>query len=185
MFTELERTRLEKRNDATMDPKEKRYNDMIVRNKIKQWLEDTKDVLFAIDKLPKKQVRKLATDEQAFNLLTIDRHFLDALEFAQIQGNSIEDAVAVKTIRSIDKWEKWARKAEENDFMRNIKLILILNNYKSYLDTSPALDEYLLKNTDKLKNWISSDLATIGNGPGQISIKPGHLEDKSARKTIK
>jgi hypothetical protein len=165
MFTELERSRLEKRNDANVDPKEKRYNDMIVRNKIKHWLEDTSDVLFAIEKLPKKQVSKLGTDKQLINLLTVGQHFLDASEFAQIQGNSIEDAVAVKTIRSNDDvWEKWAHKAKENDFIRNAKFFLILNKYKSYLELSPALNEYLSENANGWEYWnIKEFMSYLGD----------------------
>jgi hypothetical protein len=172
MLTQLERTRLDMRDDASMDGKEKRYNDMIVRNKLKQWMEDSADVKYAINKLPEKQIRKLATDNQIFNLLTIARHFLDALEFAQVQGNSIDDAVAVKTTKNIDDyWEKWARKAEDKDFVRNSKLFIILNYYRSYLEKSPALEEYFLKHRDKWNNWISEDIRTVGNDPGRTSIQ--------------
>jgi hypothetical protein len=172
MLTQLERARLEKRDDASMDGKEKRYNDMIVRNKLKQWLEDSADVKFAIDKLPKKQISKLATDDQIFNLLAIAPHFLDALEFTQVQGNSIDDAVAIKRTKSIDdNWVQWARKAEDKDFVRNFKLFIILNYYRSYLEKSPALDEYYLKHMDKWKNWISKDILTVGNDQWLKSIQ--------------
>jgi hypothetical protein len=172
MFTELERTRLEKRDDASIDAKEKRYNDMIVRNKMKQWLDDSTEVLFALDKLPKKQIRKLATDAQVFNLHTIGFRFVDALEFAQIQGNSINDAVAVKTNKSIgDKWEKFARKPEEKDFMRNAMLFFILNSYRSYLEKSPALEEYFSKHIDEWNNWISKDIVTMATTQGRTSIQ--------------
>jgi hypothetical protein len=165
MLTEIEQARLEgwenEDQKEKVTPAHRRYNNMIVRDKIRQWMEDTKDVLFAIDKLPKKQVRTLATDELIYNLLTIALCFLDASDFAQIQGNSIEDAMAVRAIKNIEdgQWEKWARKAEERDFERNHNLFWILSilaNYTSYLNISPALNEYILKKIEGAKSEDSN-----------------------------
>jgi len=158
MLTELERSRLEKRdnkNPTEEEKRERRYNDMIVRNKIKLWMEDTKDVLSAINKLPKKQVCTIATDDQIFGLLSTAMAFINALDFYRVEGENIEDAVAVKTQKNDkDQWEKWARKAEEKDFERNAALFWVISalaSHTSYndLDKNPALTEYILNKADE------------------------------------
>ena len=87
-------------------------------------------------------------------MLWVATELLDALEYSRIEGNSIEDAVAVKTIKNIenDKWEKWAHKAEEKDFERNAAFFWTIGRlarYTSYLEMSPALKEYIFKKLDE------------------------------------
>lgn len=154
MLTKRERARLEGFENETdkqqIKPEHRRYNDMVTRNKIRQWMKDSEDVLFAINKLSTKQVRTLASDKLIYNLGFIADAFLDALEFARIEGNSVEEAIAIKAVKNIEtnKWEPWARKAEEKDFERNAALYMVisaLNFHTSYPEPEPALKEYMLK----------------------------------------
>lgn len=166
MLTLNERARLEgkesKNDNSKVSESHRRYNDMIVRKKVLQWLEDSQDVLFALEKLPRRQIKKYFDDEEdgpVFDLSNVIIKLISTLDFDKIQGNNIEDAVATRLIYEGGRWEKLARKAERRDFERNIKLNFLIqalsNHSHCKLADSPALEEYFRKNF--LDSWKVQD----------------------------
>lgn len=149
MFTELERSRLEKRTGQELPDKERRYNDMVVRNKIKSWLKESEDVLFALEHLPTRKLKKDITDGDIYSLFYVGLEFLRILEFVPIESLSGYAVVSRPVKSSGEKRDSWVRKATEEDFERNYRLELIVNELNKMVSTS---DEYKRYKFDKMRS---------------------------------
>lgn len=63
-----------------LDPKIKARNEFIIRTKLKNWLDDSEEVLFALNNLDDKQLERFITDKHNFALFDIAEritHLLD------------------------------------------------------------------------------------------------------------
>jgi hypothetical protein len=162
MLTPTEIARLEGKesedNNNKVSAPHKRYNDMVVRNKIKQWLEDGKDVLFALEKLQGKQIKKHFSDEDdaaVFDLINVVMALIRSLGFDKIKGDKIENAKAIRLVNRSGEFVCLTRDARKRDFERNSKLFFVIQMLKNHTAYSPALEEWMKKNF--LEMWKIED----------------------------
>lgn len=140
LLSAMEKERLSNRHLDPSLPKEevkrlmgiRKRNDLIVKNKLRAWLEDCKDVMFILKHLPVRQIKKMVTDDDAYALLENAIALLDILDFVPVQqaskGENIvilpalasKDDVYPNYSRSIK--DPMIRLAYEKDFERNFKI---------------------------------------------------------------
>jgi hypothetical protein len=92
ILTATEKERLVTRE---LDLSIRKRNDMIVRNKILSWLKNSADVLFALEQLSTRKLRKELDDNEIYTLLEIVRELLDLKDFGQLYDIG-RDVIAVK-----------------------------------------------------------------------------------------
>lgn len=79
MLTDVEKERLTNRDE--LDTKTKARNEFVVRNKLKSWLDDSTDVLYVLEHLEDRQLRKIIADDNAFTLYELTEKITTILNF--------------------------------------------------------------------------------------------------------
>lgn len=144
LFTNEERKRL---LDSSSDAEIRKRNSLIVRRKIKNWLNQSEDVLFALDFLSEKQLERTVDDIEIFMLLKTIELFLYKLNFVPVKG-PIDNPYVTWCLDS-DNGKliaNMSRRAKESDFERNWQLqkhIEALQELISmHLEEEPAYKKY-------------------------------------------
>ena len=83
MLTDIERERLTNRDE--LDPKTKARNEFVVRNKLKSWLDDSTDVLYVLEHLDDRRLRKIIADDNVFSLYELTEKITTTLNFEGIR----------------------------------------------------------------------------------------------------
>jgi hypothetical protein len=106
-------------NRAAYDRQTLSDNDLRIKNKLKAWLDDIKDIRLILRNLPEDLTRDVLIDEHVFDLLCIATEIMRLQKFLAISGE-------------VNKPEEWqargygiVRLAEDKDIGRN----LVLNSY--------------------------------------------------------
>jgi hypothetical protein len=132
----LSTTEKDRLKNPPIDPNIRKRNNLIVKEKIKRWLNDAKDIYFALDHLRDTKMEGVFPDEDIFALFRATEKLLDRLNFAPVQGEPQHpfigwlDIVQAKDIRkneevtvgedvSIGSLAQFARRATPSDLERN------------------------------------------------------------------
>ncbi|MGD0955070.1 MAG: tetratricopeptide repeat protein [Methanotrichaceae archaeon] len=138
LLTAIEKERL---SDKNIDPIIRKRNDMIVRNKLMAWLGSVNDILFALEHLRVRKLKKELDDSYIYGLLEIVREIIDLKDFCKLHDIG-KEVIAVKQIvehhnpdfTSAPK----AHQATNIDFDRIFKLETALEEIRSLL---PEINE--------------------------------------------
>ncbi len=114
------------------------HNDMVVRNKVESWLKKSEDILFALENLPTRKLKKEIDDEDVYKLFSVALVLLHVLDFAPIEDLGGVPVVAkpIASENGKNKNEILARRATEKDFERNYNLKLIKEELEPMISTS-------------------------------------------------
>jgi len=103
---------------------------LIVKEKIKRWLNDANDVCYALEHLKDTKIEGVFSDEDIFALFNATEKLLDRLNFAPVQGEPQHPAIVwfdVVTVKDAKKYKDaspgtlgtFARRATPSDLERN------------------------------------------------------------------
>lgn len=127
LLTSIEKDRLK---NPPIDPNIRKRNNLIVKEKIKRWLNDANDVCYALEHLKDTKIEGVFPDEDIFALFNATEKLLNRLNFAPVQGEPQRPFIAwfdVVTIKDAKKYKDaspgtlgtFARRATPSDFERN------------------------------------------------------------------
>ena len=159
----LTATEKERLADEKLDPIIRKRNDMIVRNKILLWLNNSNDVQFALEHLPIRKLKKELEDEYIYRLLEIVRELLDMKDFCKLYDIG-KEVMAVKAIvehhnPNFRSGSSDVHSATELDFDRVFKLENALEEIKSLIpdfETNRAYEKYKEEQIDKFANTLAA-----------------------------
>ena len=159
LLTATEKERLAYEN---LDPIIRKRNDMIVRNKILLWLNNSNDVQFALEHLPIRKLKKELEDDYIYRLLEIVRELLDLKDFCKLYDIG-KEVMAVKAIVEHHnpnfRPDSSVHVATELDFNRVFKLENALEEIKSLIpdfETNRAYEKYKEEQIDKFANTLAA-----------------------------
>jgi hypothetical protein len=147
MLTNIERERLE--NRGSIDSATRARNELIVRNKLEKWLNDSLDADIIMDHLPEKQIKKLLTDGHAFILLSVAIKTMSLLDFRPVEGNITNPDSWHITTEEIDRESEErkfnTRPATDIDIARSILMDCYLDEINGFVSKSdPAVYAWIL-----------------------------------------
>ncbi len=150
MLTETERERLinrEKEKDTAITHR----NDLIARTKLQKWIDDIPDILFILEHLPERQIKKKIVDGNAFQLQYISEILMKILDFSPIRGQ----------INAPDKWmiktNRVEREATNEDITRSVLVDAhrrTLFKFSDLIDPATIAAEWLLISPEERKYRI-------------------------------
>jgi hypothetical protein len=99
------------------------HNNMIVRRKIKTWLEASEDIIFALNHVPISRLRKDISDDEIFRIFHVGLQFITALSFQPVDEIDNEFLVIASSDPVASNiGEIYTRYASEREVTRNLKL---------------------------------------------------------------
>jgi hypothetical protein len=127
LLTPTEKDRL--KNPQT-DPNIRKRNNLIVKEKIKRWLNDANDVCYALEHLKDTKIEDVFSDEDIFALFNATKNLLGRLHFEPVQGEPQHPFIAWHHVVTYKDWMKnkqlapsslaaKGRRATLSDFERN------------------------------------------------------------------
>jgi len=159
LLTAIEKERLA---DANLDPVIRKRNDMIVRNKILSWLNNSYDVEFALNHIHLGKLKKEIHDLRIYTLLNIIRELLDIKDFGKLYDIG-KDVIVVKPFEGHNNPNfppnPRPRPAIKDDFWRILRLeqsLQEINYLIPEIDECPAYEKFKDKSMDKLSNMFAS-----------------------------
>jgi tetratricopeptide (TPR) repeat protein len=154
LLTATERERLINRTpDRNMSETDKEkhrnsiyHNDMVVRDKVGSWLKKSEDILFALEHLPTRKLKKEINDDDIYKLLNVGLKLLEVLDFAPVESVGGQAVIAKHTKTESDKLKDvWMRPATEIDFKRNLRVWFFGAFINKFVSKSPIFEEYIFK----------------------------------------
>lgn len=179
MLTTKERDRLinrEKEGNIAITHR----NDLIVRTKLQKWIDDIPDILFILEHLPERQLKKKLVDSNVFQLQYISEKLMELLDFKPIFGPlDMPEEWIVKTKRG-------ERKATDEDIQRSILVNahrLTLGKFSNTFDPAVTASEWLQISSEERMYRIQasgSEPEKIKNALERVlkAIKPKEEEHK-------
>lgn len=120
LLSDEERKRL---SDRELDTATRKRNNLIVKRKIQNWLNQAEDLLFALENLTETQLENTVSDSQVFSLFKVTEKILDKLNFAPVEGTVDKPFVSWFVLPEAGGEVKVAvRRAKESDYERNWKV---------------------------------------------------------------
>jgi hypothetical protein len=148
LLTETERYRLIHRIPESDDSDKERFkntiynNDAIVRNKIKTWLTESDDVLFALKHLQTRKLKRSISDDEIFKLFHVALTFLNEFDFRPVDETNDDYRHVVVEVMGLNRPnEIWLRPATSEEINRNIELRQIASNLKRFVSRKELLDQ--------------------------------------------
>jgi hypothetical protein len=154
----LSPTEKDRLKNPPIDPNIRKRNNLIVKEKIKRWLNDANDVLFALNHLKDTKIEGVFPDEDIFALFNATDRLLERLDFAPVQGEPQRpfivwmDVVTPKDARknkdaTPGTWANFGRRATPVDLERNWQVQEFVRNLKRFYPNdrekeSPAYKAY-------------------------------------------
>jgi hypothetical protein len=83
LISDTEKSRL---NNPPFNANLRKRNNIIVKRKIQNWLNDAKDVLYALDHLKDSRAEDIFSDDDIFTLFYLIKKLLNKLNFSPVQG---------------------------------------------------------------------------------------------------
>lgn len=159
LLTAIEKERLA---DKNLDPAIRKRNDMIVRNKILAWLNNSNDVEFALNHIHLNKLKKEIRDMHIYTLLSIVRELLDIMDFGKLYDIG-KDVIIVKPFDGHHNPNfppnPRPRSATEDDFWRILYLersVEEMNYLLPEINECPAYEKFKDKSMDKLSEMFAS-----------------------------
>jgi len=120
----------------------RKRNDLVVRNKIKSWLNNIEDINFVLQYLPKRQSRKIISDDEVYSLLRVLESLLEVLVFMPIEQTTRGQAIVSTTST-----KEMVRRANEADYERNRRLWQFANVLKEHYSSPEEVKQLECYNT--------------------------------------
>lgn len=103
LLSQTEKDRLKNPpNDANI----KKRNNLIVKEKIKRWLNDANDICFALDHLKDTKIEGVFPDQDIFAVFGAIEKLLDRLDFAPVEGEPQHPVISRLHIVTGKDWKK-------------------------------------------------------------------------------
>jgi len=137
LLSDTERERL---FDQNLDSTTRKRNHLIVKRKIKNWISQAEDVVYALRFLTDTQIEQTIPDGDVFALFEATEMILDRLNFAPVHGEPDNPFVtyAATVLRSDPKGIR--RRAKESDFDRALRVQRHAENLRDYYLTNDKYD---------------------------------------------
>jgi hypothetical protein len=158
LLTPTEKDRLK---NPPNDPNIRKRNNLIVKEKIKRWLNDANDVCYALEHLKDTKIEDVFSDEDIFALFNATEKLLGRLHFEPVQGEPQHPFIAWHHVVTYKDWIKdkqlqpmtlaaKGRRATSSDFERNWQVqefvrFLKLCYHSDLEKESPAYKKYRIK----------------------------------------
>jgi hypothetical protein len=179
LLTPKEKERLK---NPPNNPNIRKRNNLIVKAKIGRWLNEAKDIYFALDHLKDTKIEGVFLDEDIFVLFITIEKLLERMHFGPVLGEpqypilpyttiaTEKDAMKQKEIQPGIVLEWW-RRATPSDLERDYQVQEFAKNLSQYypddLNESPAYKLYIEKKRRKLtpKEAKNKVIQTLGKDP--------------------
>lgn len=141
-LTDDQKKKLIDRESRDLTPSERRDNEFAVRSRLKEFLEFVPDAILILDKLPKEQLRKnkklagVLNDDTVQGIFDLTERLLDLLDYMPVQGSPQKPYVT--KILSDKPGDVIIRKANDQDFVRNQRLINHVSALREYYQTGES-----------------------------------------------
>jgi len=119
LLSDKERERLFNPN---LDTATRKRNNLIVKRKIKNWLNQAEDVIYALNFLTDTQLERTIPDSDVYALFKVTEALLDRLNFAPVKGETDNPYVDYFSTVLRDFPKSIRRRAKESDFDRAWKV---------------------------------------------------------------
>lgn len=181
LLSAREKERLEQRFVNPDAPKEetdklidiRKRNDLVVRNKIKSWLNNIDDIKFILRHLPAKQLRKTISDDEVYSLLELVETLLDIMDFMPVGFTEKEIEYQGKktktTMQYVEKSiivapqsdgevsiQRSVRDATKEDIKRHGMLKEHIDRIKYFIDPDPDAHHPDIRSAEYFKDQINS-----------------------------
>ena len=125
---------------------------MVVRNKIKTWLKESDDVLFALKNIPQaRKLRKSISDDEVFAPFYVALYLMNEFNFQPVDKMGDRHVVLMGSRSKHHLDEIWLRDATSEEITRNTELREILSNLTRFVSRKELLDELDKMYADKYK----------------------------------
>jgi len=158
LLSDLEKERLEKR--ITLDAHVRSTNDMRIRRKLANWLSSVDDVLLILERLPKDDIQKVATDTAVLRTATASVELMRLMGYRPIVGE----------VGQPEGWQAIAKRgvmlddyiltpANDVDIIRSANLTLLTSTLETMLGyeknpVAAAITYDILKGTPPMEGFL-------------------------------
>lgn len=162
------------------DPNIRKRNNLIVKEKIKRWLNDANDVCYALEHLKDTKIEDVFSDEDIFALFNATEKLLDRLHFVPVQGEPQHPFVAWPHVVTYKDWTKdkqlqpsslaaKGRRATLSDFERNWQVAGLVKFLENCYHSDPGKESPAYKKYRKKREYKELREACARHGLRPIS----------------
>jgi len=152
----LSPTEKDRLKNPPIDLNIRKRNNLIVKEKIKRWLNNANDVCFALEHLKDTKIEGVFPDEDIFALFNATKKLLDRLHFGPVQGEPQRPFIDWPHIVTHKDWMKnkqlspmtlafKLRRATPSDFERNWQVAEFVRFLKGCYHSDPEKESFAYK----------------------------------------
>jgi len=137
LLSDTERIRL---FDRELDTATRKHNNLIIKRKIQNWLNQAEDVTYALKFLTDTQIKQTISDTSVFALFEATENVLDRLNFTPVRGEPDNPYVVYAATVPREDPKAMRQRAMEADFERNLRLQRHAEALRKYYSTDDKHD---------------------------------------------
>lgn len=171
----LSPTEKDRLKNPPTDANIRKRNNLIVKEKIKRWLSDANDVLFALEYLKDTKTEGVFPDEDIFALFNATEKLLNRLIFMPVEGEPQHPFIAwweVVTLKDAKKFKdatpgtlaSFGRRATPADLERNYQVQKFVESLKNHYPSDPKKVSSAYKKYYKKKEYREMKAAFAKHG---------------------